>query len=180
MLLRLLLACLRPVLTAPTVVLPPRLRLPHLLPPAKLIPAALSVGGNTSPSLLQLSPSARSDDGGIASLLRQGWVALASHRTPCPRSCSRRKISAAAVLPSFRRNTTLPACSHASTIRDFRRWCGIAPLHAAPAGGWRLMPTRLSLCLAFGSDLEPAHRAQGRIPISSWPMKLHRSLLRFL
>ena len=134
LILRLLLPCLRPVLTTPTVVLPPRLRLPHLLPPAKLVPAARTVGGNTSPFLLQLSASERSDDSGTASLLRQGWVALAFHQTPCPRSCSRRRTSAAAaVLPSFPRNITLPACSHASTVGEFRRWCGTAPLHAAPA-----------------------------------------------
>ena len=53
--------------------------------------------------------------------------------------------------------------------------------HSTPpcctGGGWRLMPTGLSLCLAIGAGLQPAHRAQGPVPISSWPMRLHRSLL---
>ena len=66
LLLRLLFTCPTPVLTAPTVILLPRPRLPHLLPSAKLVPAGLSIGGNTSSSLLQLSPSERSDDGGTA------------------------------------------------------------------------------------------------------------------
>ena len=68
----------------PAVGLPPRLRLPHLLPPPKLVPARLSIGRNTLPSLLQQSPSDSSDNCGTASLLRQGWVALASHQSPCP------------------------------------------------------------------------------------------------
>ena len=70
------------------------------------------------------------------SLLRQGWVELASHQTPCPQPCSRRRTSAAAVLLGFRRNITLSAA-----IGDLRRWCGTAPLHAAPAVGcdWCLL-----------------------------------------
>ena len=70
LLLRLLLPCPRPVQrpvpTGPTVMLPPRPRLPHLLPSATLVPARLSVGGNTSSSPPQLSSSERSDDGGAA------------------------------------------------------------------------------------------------------------------
>ena len=49
LLLRLLLPCPRPVLTAPTVILLPIVRLPHMFPPAKLVPAWPSVGGNTLP-----------------------------------------------------------------------------------------------------------------------------------
>ena len=43
------------------------------------------------------------------SLLHERWVALGSHRTPCPRLYSRRRTSAVSVLPSFCRNITLPA-----------------------------------------------------------------------
>ena len=83
-------------------------------------------------------------------------VGCVSEQTPCPRSCSGRRTLAAAVLPSFRRNITLAAGSHAFTIGEFRRWCGTAPLHAAPtSGGWRLIPTGLPLCLAFEAGLHP-------------------------
>ena len=45
-------------------------------------------------------------------------------RRGCPRLYSHRGALAAAVLPSFRWDTTLPACSHAFfTIGKFRRWC---------------------------------------------------------
>ena len=43
-------------------------------------------------------------------------------RRGCPRLNSHRGASAAAVLPSVRRDTTLPACSYAFTIGKFRRW----------------------------------------------------------
>ena len=138
LILRLLLPCLRPVLTTPTVVLPPRLRLPHLLPPAKLVPAARTVGGNTSPFLLQLSASERSDDSGTASLLRQGWVALVFHQTPCPRPCSRRRTlvlmlyfpASPGTSPSLRATTHPPSegsddgvVQHPSMLH--RRWTAI-------------------------------------------------------
>ena len=42
-------------------------------------------------------------------------------RRGCPRLYSHRGAPAA-VLPSFRRDTTLPACSYAFTIGEFRRW----------------------------------------------------------
>ena len=100
--------------------------------------AAHSVGGNASPSLLQLSPSERSDDSGTASLLRQGWVALAFHQIACPRPCSRRRTSAAAAVlprspgisPSLRATTAPPSESsddgvvqHPSMLH--RRWTAI-------------------------------------------------------
>ena len=40
-------------------------------------------------------------------LMRQQWVTVAPHQTPCPRSFSHRGTLAAAVLPSFRRNIVL-------------------------------------------------------------------------
>ena len=57
------------------------------------------------------------------SLLHQRWAAVAPHQTPCIRlSYFHRRTLAAAVLHSFRRNITLPARSHAVTIREFQRW----------------------------------------------------------
>ena len=70
LLLRLLLPLLRSVLTAPTVVLPQRLRLPHLLPPVMLVPARLSVGRKTIPYLLQLTVTVRS--------FRRWWHSIAA------------------------------------------------------------------------------------------------------
>ena len=62
--------------------------------------------------------------------------------TPYPRSCSRRRTLAAAVLPSFLRNITLHACSHTFTIGLCRRWWHIiAPCCAR--GGLRWPPTKL-------------------------------------
>ena len=71
------------VVTAPTDMLPPTLRLPNLLPLAKLVSAWLSVGGNTLPSPLQLSPSEGSDDGVAQhlSMLHRRWVAINAHWT---------------------------------------------------------------------------------------------------
>ena len=87
--------------------------------------------------------------------------------------------SAAAVLPSFRRDTTLPACSYAFTIGKFRRWWYSSP-PCCTGGGRRLVPTGLSLCLALddaGLHLNQlTHREQGPAPISS-PMKLHQGLI---
>ena len=149
LLLRLLFPRPRPVLTAPTVILLTRPRLPHLLPPAKLVPAGFSVGGTR-----HLPCSSCHHQGVLTmvaqhlSLLCQGWVASDSYQTPCPRSCFRRRTSTAAVLPSICRSITLPACNHASTI-------GTTVWHSTPpcctGGGWRLMPTGLPLCLAFES-----------------------------
>ena len=71
-----------------------------------------------------------------SSLLRKRWVAVTPHQTPCPQPCSRRWTLAVAVLPSFRRNITLPACSHAFAIGEFRRWRhSIPPCYAS--GGLR-------------------------------------------
>ena len=98
-------------------------------------------------------------------------------RRGCPPLYSHRGALAAAVLPSHRRDTTLPACSYAFTIGKFRRWwCSSPPCSAF--GGWRLFPTGLPLCPALKcwSSSQPAHREQGPAPIFS-PMKLHRSLL---
>ena len=98
-------------------------------------------------------------------------------RRGCPRMNSHRGASAAAVLPSLRRDTTLPACSYAFTIRKFRRWWYSSP-PSSTSGGWRLSPNALPLCPALEcwSSSQPAPREQGPSTISS-PMKLHRSLL---
>ena len=100
-------------------------------------------------------------------------------RQGCPRLNSHRGASAAAVLASLRRYTTLPACSYAFTIGKFRRWW-YSSSPCCTGGGRRLMPTGHSLRLALrdaGLHLnELALREQGPAPISS-PMKLHRSLL---
>ena len=104
---------------------------------------------------------------------------LRLHRRGCPRLNSRRGASSAAVLASLRRDTTLPACSYAFTIGKFRRWWYSSP-PCCTGGGRRLMPTGLSLCLAFddaGLHLnQRTHREQGPAPISS-PMKLHQGLI---
>ena len=61
-------------------------------------------------------------------------------RRGCLRLYSHRGASAAAVLPSFRRDTTLPACSYAFfTIEKFRRWWYSGP-PCSTFGGWRLSP----------------------------------------
>ena len=69
--------------------------------------------------------------------------------------------SAAAVLASLRRDTTLPACSYAF-IGKFRRWwCSSPP--CCTGGGRRLMPTGLSLCLALDwSSSQPASSSRAR------------------
>ena len=50
---------------------------------------------------------------GTAPPLRQGWVALASHPTPCPRPCCRRRTSAATVVLPPSPGTSPPL--HATT-----------------------------------------------------------------
>ena len=100
-------------------------------------------------------------------------------RPGCPRLNWHRGASAAAVLASLRRDTTLPACSYAFTIGKSRRWWYSSPSCCAGSGR-RLIPTGLFLCFALddaGLHLNQlAHREQSPAPISS-PMKLHRSLL---
>ena len=96
-------------------------------------------------------------------------------RQVCPRLLSHRGASAAAVLLSFRRDTTLPACSYAFTIGKFRRWWHSSP-PCSTFGAWRLIPAGLPLCARCWSSSQPAYRYQALSPISS-PMKLHRSLL---
>ena len=111
------------------------------------------------------------------SRLRQGWVVLASHQTLCPRSCSRHRTSAAAYCTSqLPQEYYLAACSHASTIGEFRNG-GTAALSAAPAvSGVDLHRTLLVPCVRCWSSSQPARRKQG--PASMyWPMKLHGSLL---
>ena len=100
-----------------------------------------------------------------------------SARRGCSRLYSHRGTSAAAVLPSFRRDTTLPACSYAFTNGKLRRWWYSNP-PCSTLGGLRLISAGLPLypTLDAGLHLIPAHREQGLAPISS-PMKLHRSLL---
>ena len=98
-------------------------------------------------------------------------------RRGCPRLNSHRGASADVVLPSLRRDTTIPACSYALTIGKFRIWWYSTP-PCNTFGGWRLFPTGLPLCPALEcwSSSQPAPREQGPVPISS-PMRLHRSLL---
>ena len=72
-------------------------------------------------------------------------------RRGCPRLYSHRGASAAAVLPSFRRDTTLTACSYAFTIEEFRQWWYSSP-PCSTSGGWRLIPTGLLLCLALDAS----------------------------
>ena len=104
-------------------------------------------------------------------------IPIRYERRGCPRLYSHRGASAAAVLLSFRRDTTLPACSHTFTIGKFRRWWYSSP-PCNTLDGWRLFPTGLPLCPALEcwSSSQPAPREQDPAPISS-PMKLHRSLL---
>ena len=74
-----------------------------------------------------------------------------SARRGCSRLYSHRGTSAAAVLPSFRRDTTLTACSYAFTIEEFRQWWYSSP-PCSTSGGWRLIPTGLLLCLALDAS----------------------------
>ena len=99
-------------------------------------------------------------------------------RRGCSRLNTHRGASAAAVLASLRRDTTLPACSYAFTIGKFRRWWYSSP-PCSTFGGWRLFPTGLPLCPALECwySFQPAPREQGPAPISS-PMKLHQGLIR--
>ena len=94
-----------------------------------------SAGISSSLGAATPSPLEASDNGSTASLLCQGWVALAFHQIPSPPSCSGRRKLADAVLLSFRRNITVLACSHAFTIGRFRRRWGTAPPHAAQTVG---------------------------------------------
>ena len=88
-------------------------------------------------------------------------------RRGCPRLNSNRGASAAAVLVSLRRDTTLPACSYAFTIGKFRRCFSSPP--CSTFGGWRLFPTGLPSCPALEcwSSSQPAPREQGPAPTSS-------------
>ena len=74
-------------------------------------------------------------------------------RQGCPRLYFHRGASAAAVLPSFRRDTTLPACSYAFfTIGKFRRWWYSSP-PCRTFGGWLMIPAGLPLCPALDAGL---------------------------
>ena len=53
----------------------------------------------------------------------QQHLYLALHYTPCTRRYFRRRTLEVAVLPSFRRDITLP-----DPVREFRRCCFIQPL----------------------------------------------------
>ena len=66
-------------------------------------------------------------------------------RRGCPRLYSHRGASAAAVLPTVRRDTTLPACSCAFTIGKFRRWWYSSP-PCSTFGEWRLISAGLLFC----------------------------------
>ena len=75
-------------------------------------------------------------------------------RRGCPPLYSHRGASAAAGLPIFRRDTTLPACTYAFTIGEFRRWrCSSPP--GSTSDGWQLIATGLPLCLALEAGLHP-------------------------
>ena len=82
-------------------------------------------------------------------------------RQVCPRLLSHRGASAAAVLLSFRRDTTLPACSYAFTIGKFRRWWHSSP-PCSTFSGWRLIPTRLPLCPALDAGLHINHLIESK------------------
>ena len=140
-----------------------------MLPPAKLVPAGFSVGGTR-----HLPCSSCHHQGVLTmvaqhlSLLCQGWVASDSYQTPCPRSCFRRRTSTAAVLPSICRSITLPACNHASTVREFRRWCVTAPsmLHrrwtAIDAHRTLLVPRLRAWSLTSSSSARPCSNTISR------------------
>ena len=64
-------------------------------------------------------------------------------RRGCPRLHSHRGASAAAVVPRFRRDTTLPA-------EKFRRWWYSSP-PCNTFGRWRLIPAGLPLCPALAA-----------------------------
>ena len=86
-------------------------------------------------------------------------------RRGCPRLNSHRGASAAALLASLRRDTTLPACSYAFTIGKVRRWWYSSP-PCSTFGGWRVFPTGLPLCPALEcwSSSQPAPQEQGPYP----------------
>ena len=89
-------------------------------------------------------PATRRDFKSPFRYARWGWPRIYSHRG----------ASAAAVLPSFRMDTTLPACSHAFTMGEFRRWWYSSPPYST-SGGWRSIPTGLPLCFALEAGLPP-------------------------
>ena len=115
-------------MTVPTVILPPRPRHPHLLPPAKLVPAGFGVGGNTSPSLLQRSPSELSDDDGTAFPAARGMGCVSLPPSSAPTIMLPSEDFGCCCNSQLRRSITLSPRSHAYTIGEFRRWCGTAPL----------------------------------------------------
>ena len=78
----------------------------------------------------------------------------------CPRSYSDRGTSAAALPLSLRRDTTLPACSYAFIIGEFRRWYSSLP--CSTRGGWRLIPTGLPLCLVLDAGLHLNQRIESK------------------
>ena len=78
-----------------------------------------------------------------------------------PRLCSHRGASASAVPPSFRRDTTLPACIYAFTIGEFQRWWYRSP-PCSTSGGWRLIPTGLPLCLTLDAGVISTSSSRAR------------------
>ena len=74
-------------------------------------------------------------------------------RRGCLRLYSHRGASAADTPPSFRRDTTLPACSCAFIIGEFRRWWYSSP-PCSTSGGWQLIPTGPPLCLGLDASLD--------------------------
>ena len=118
-------------------------------------------------------------------MTRRGYPKLYSyHRASataanfCPRSCSRHATSAAAVPACFRRisPSLRVATSLLSESSDDRNVQHSSILHrrwvAIDAHRTFLVPR-----VRGWSSSQPAHRAQGPVLISSWYMKLHRSLL---
>ena len=71
--------------------------------------------------------------------------------------------SAAAVLASSGRDTTLPACSYAFTIGKFRRWWYSNP-PCSTFGGWRLIPTGLPLFLALAAGFHLNQLIESKAP----------------
>ena len=95
-------------------------------------------------------------------------------RRGCPRFYSHRGASAAAVLVSLRRDTTLSACSYAFIIGQFRRWWYSSP-PCSTFGGRRLLPNGLPCAPRSNVGLHLNQLLESKA-LLQYPLKLHWSL----